>query len=60
MVKLILELPKALYSSFVSIFCNLIIKSLALSEKYLLKLKKIKNKCKRDNSSVYLYAFLRT
>ena len=59
MVKLILELPKALYSSFVSIFCNLIIKSLALSEKNLLELKKIKDKYKRDNGSVYLYAFLR-
>ena len=59
MVKLILEFPKALYSSLVSIFCNLIIKSLALSEKNLLKLKKIKDKNKRDNSTVDLYVFLR-
>jgi hypothetical protein len=59
MVKLILEFPKALYSSLVSIFCNLIIKTLALSEKNLLKLKKIKDKNERDNSSVYLYVFLR-
>jgi len=35
------------------------INSLLLSEKNLLKLKKIKDKYKRENSSVYLYAFLR-
>ena len=59
MVKLFLEVPKALYSSIISVFCNLFINSLALSEKSLLKLKKIKDKNKRNNSSVYLYAFLR-
>jgi uncharacterized BrkB/YihY/UPF0761 family membrane protein len=57
--KLFLEISKALYSSIISVFCNLIINSLALSEKNLLQLKKIKNKNKRDNKSVYLYAFLR-
>ena len=59
MVKLFLEVPKALYSSIISVFCNLFINSLALSEKSLLKLKKIKDKNKRNNSSVYLYAFIR-
>ena len=59
MVKFFLEIPKIIYSSIVSILCNLIINSLALSEKSLLKLKKIKDKYKRDNSSAYLYVFLR-
>ena len=59
MVKFFLELPKIIYSSIISILCNLIINSLALSEKNLLNLKKIKDKYKRDNSSVYLYIFLR-
>ena len=59
MVKLFLEVPKALYSSIISVFCNLFINSLALSEKSLLKLKKIKDKNKRDSSSAYLYVFLR-
>ena len=59
MVKFFLELPKAIYSSIISVICNLIINSLALSEKSLLKLKKIKDKNERDNSSVYLYVFLR-
>jgi len=59
MVKLFLELPKIIYSSIISVLCNLIINSLALSEKNLIKLKKIKDKYKRDNSSVYLYVFLR-
>jgi len=59
MIKLFLELPRIIYSSIVSVICNLIVKSLALSEKNLLKLKKIKDRYKRDNSSVYLYIFLR-
>jgi len=59
MVKFYLELPKIIYSSIISILCNLIINSLALSEKNLLKLKKIKDKYKRDNCSAYLYVFLR-
>ena len=59
LISLSLELPKIIYSSFISILCNLIINSLALSEKSLLKLKKIKDKYKRDNSSAYLYVFLR-
>ena len=59
MVKFFLEIPKIIYSSIVSILCNLIINSLALSEKSLLKLKKIKDKYKRDSSSAYLYVFLR-
>ena len=40
-------------------YLEIIINSLALSEKNLLNLKKIKDKYKRDNSSVYLYIFLR-
>ena len=59
MAKFYLELPKIINSSIISILCNLIINSLALSEKSLLKLKKIKDKYKRDNSSAYLYVFLR-
>ena len=59
MVKFFLEIPKIIYSSIVSILCNLIINSLALSEKSLLKLKKIKDKYKRDSNSAYLYVFLR-
>ena len=59
MVKFFLEIPKAIYSSIISVICNLIINSLALSEKSLLKLKKIKDKNERSNSSVYLYVFLR-
>ena len=59
MVKVILELPKALYSSLISVLCKFMINSLALSEKKLLKLKKIKDKIKRNNSSVYLYIYLR-
>ena len=59
MVKLYLELPKIIYSSIISILCNLIINSLALSEKYLIKLKKIKDKIKRESSSVSLYIYLR-
>ena len=59
MVKIFIELPKLIYSSIISILCNLIINSLALSEKKLLNLKKIKNKYERDNNSVYLYVFLR-
>jgi hypothetical protein len=59
MVKIFLELPKIIYSSIISMLCNLIINSLALSEKNLINLKKIKDKYQRDNRSVYLYVFLR-
>jgi len=59
MIKLFFELPKIIYSSLASAICNLIVNSLALSENNLIKLKKIKDKNKRDINSVYLYAFLR-
>ena len=56
----IYELPKIIYSSLITIVCNIIIKRLALSEKNLLNIKKIKSSIVRNKECLYLYNCLRT
>ena len=55
----IYQLPQIIYSSIISIFCNLIINYLALSGKNLLKIKKCENKFEVYNKSLNLYNYLR-
>jgi len=54
------ELPKIIYSSLITIICNIIIKRLALSEQYLLNIKKKKSANVRNKECIYLYNCLRT
>ena len=56
----IYELPKIIYSSLITILCNIIIKRLALSEQNLLNIKKMKNRIIRNKECLYLYKCLRT
>ena len=53
------QLPQIIYSSLISIVCNLFINSLALSENTLLKVKKSKNKNLLISESLNLYICLR-
>ena len=53
------QLPQIIYSSLISVLCNLLINSLALSEKALLKVKKSNNKNLLFNKSLNLYICLR-
>jgi len=53
------QLPQIIYSSLISVICNLFINSLALSESYLLKVKKTKNKELLISQSLNLYICLR-
>ena len=55
----IYQIPQIIYSFFISIFCNLIINYLVLSEKSLLKVKKCKIKFEVYNKSVNLFKYLR-
>ena len=54
----IYQLPQILYSSVISIFGNLIINYLALSQKSLLKIKACKNKFEVYNKSINLFKYL--
>ena len=49
------QLPQILYSTLISIFINTIIKRLALSDKFVIQLKKIKNKKEALHKSCELY-----
>ena len=53
------QLPQIIYSSLISIVCNLFINSLALSENFLLKVKKTNNKNLLISQSLNLYICLR-
>jgi hypothetical protein len=53
------QLPQIIYSSLISIVCNLFINSLALSEKILLKTKNLNNKELLISQSLNLYICLR-
>ena len=53
------QLPQIIYSSLISMVCNLFINSLALSEKTLLKVKKSNNKNLLISESLNLYICLR-
>ena len=59
MFNFIYEFPRIIYSSLITIVCNLIIKALALSENTLLKIKKKENKIQINKECVYLYTCLR-
>ena len=56
---LLYQLPQIIYSSLISIVCNLFINSLALSENILLKAKKTNNKNLLISQSLNLYICLR-
>ena len=53
------QLPQIIYSSLISIICNLFINSLALSENILLKVKRASNKNLLNSQSLNLYNCLR-
>ena len=55
---LAIHLPQIFFSTLISTFLNILIKKLALSEKNMMELKKIKNKEKALQKSVKLYRFL--
>ena len=56
---ILFQLPQILYSSLISVFCNMIIKSLALSEKILINTKKKNKNLEEYNEYVKLYKYLR-
>ena len=55
---LLYQLPQILYSTLISIFINMLIKRLALSDKFIIELKKIKNKKEALQKSCQLYKSL--
>ena len=55
---IIIQLPQIFYSTIISVFINMILKMLALSEKDILVLKKIRNKKKALEKSGEIYSNL--
>ena len=59
LINIISQLPHIFYSTIITAFINILIKLLALSEKDVLKLKKIKNKDHALEKSCELYKYLK-
>ena len=56
---IVFQIPQIVYSFLISFFCNLIIKTLALSEKNLIDIKKDTKNLENNNEYVNLYNYLK-